>query len=300
MKEDETRRHRRGTILFSLGVLLLIAQSVVAQIDWQVINGRDIALESLSEGGYIINGVRVYVISRENTVDVYDPYNPSNCSDSSFSYAFDNSGIRLSTEVTSCEVKHCALKQGFAMQFYDPAWVSYTFQVQPSVTFSPGVPTCYPGTPNEGPPAGCSQVHAIEAVCGPFADGYLIRRGRYYVGSDVASCLLESGSPVITKSCQVEQWAIVSLLSELDTTTQGLNFESSVSFSTRLTILPTPPVGPEPPTASFTIEPPEPVAGETVTFTSTSTDSDGQIVKYEWDFGDGTSAEGGKVTFHRF
>lgn len=56
-------------------------------------------------------------------------------------------------------------------------------------------------------------------------------------------------------------------------------------------------VGPlnQPPTASFTYSPESPVVGEEITFdASSSTDPDGQIVSYEWDFGD--SATGSGVT----
>jgi PKD repeat protein len=41
-----------------------------------------------------------------------------------------------------------------------------------------------------------------------------------------------------------------------------------------------------PPTATFTINPQNPVVGETITFTSTGEDPDGEIVKWVWDFGD--------------
>jgi PKD repeat protein len=42
-----------------------------------------------------------------------------------------------------------------------------------------------------------------------------------------------------------------------------------------------------PPTATFTIDPKNPVVGETITFdASASVDTDGTIVKYVWDFGD--------------
>jgi len=46
----------------------------------------------------------------------------------------------------------------------------------------------------------------------------------------------------------------------------------------------------DPPVASFTFSPSEPVVAETVTFNaSASNDSDGTIVSYAWGFGDGTT-----------
>ncbi len=56
------------------------------------------------------------------------------------------------------------------------------------------------------------------------------------------------------------------------------------------------------PHADFTFSPGAPVTGQTVTFTSTSTDPDGTIVKSEWDFGSSpgfTDASGTSVT-HTF
>src|SRR5512145_2570506 len=47
----------------------------------------------------------------------------------------------------------------------------------------------------------------------------------------------------------------------------------------------------EGPTASFTVDPGSVLSGETVSFTSTSSD-DGTIVTQDWDFDDGTTTEG--------
>ena len=55
-----------------------------------------------------------------------------------------------------------------------------------------------------------------------------------------------------------------------------------------------------PPVASFTYSPLNPLVGVTVTFNATSSyDLDGTIVSYKWNFGDGTTANGKKVT-HKY
>ncbi len=52
-----------------------------------------------------------------------------------------------------------------------------------------------------------------------------------------------------------------------------------------------------PPTAVFTVEPPEVHAGEEVLFdAAASRAAQGEIVRYQWDFGDGHQAEGVRVT----
>jgi len=56
----------------------------------------------------------------------------------------------------------------------------------------------------------------------------------------------------------------------------------------------------EEPVADFTYSPLNPISGETVYFNaSASSDADGVIERYTWDFGDGTSS-GGKTTTHKF
>ena len=59
-------------------------------------------------------------------------------------------------------------------------------------------------------------------------------------------------------------------------------------------------VQPIKPRASFTYTPPTPVVNQTVTFdASSSTPNGGVIISYQWDFGDGTTAEGVIVT-HKY
>jgi PKD repeat protein len=73
------------------------------------------------------------------------------------------------------------------------------------------------------------------------------------------------------------------------TTANGISSDASV-------IDVSPGEGPE---CSFVFSPPDPEPGETVTFTSTSTNPDNPIADFFWDFGDGETAEGPIVT-HEF
>ena len=59
-------------------------------------------------------------------------------------------------------------------------------------------------------------------------------------------------------------------------------------------------VGNQPPVASFTYSPQYPNVNENITFNASSSyDPDGKIVKYKWDFGDGSKKEG-KVVTHTY
>ncbi|MCD6447608.1 MAG: PKD domain-containing protein, partial [Thermoplasmata archaeon] len=66
------------------------------------------------------------------------------------------------------------------------------------------------------------------------------------------------------------------------------NENTSSTYSFRVNI---------PPVANFTFEPSNPTTADTIYFNSTSTDSDGYIVNWIWDMGDGTILYGEKVTY---
>jgi len=57
----------------------------------------------------------------------------------------------------------------------------------------------------------------------------------------------------------------------------------------------------QPPTAAFTVTPPNPAVGAWVQFNGTaSSDPDGFITTYSWNYGDGTPPESGNVRFHQY
>jgi PKD repeat protein len=73
------------------------------------------------------------------------------------------------------------------------------------------------------------------------------------------------------------------------------------TLSSAVKISPTPLPPNRPPTAGFSFSPSAPVAGDTVSFTSTSSDSDGQIKRIDWDFnGDGFYDATGATATHAY
>ncbi|WP_144900800.1 PKD domain-containing protein [Halobellus captivus] len=75
---------------------------------------------------------------------------------------------------------------------------------------------------------------------------------------------------------------------------------SSTADSDSTTITVAEPVENEPPTASFTASPESPDVGESVSFdASGSSDADGSIASYQWDFGDGET-DSGASTAHAY
>ena len=79
------------------------------------------------------------------------------------------------------------------------------------------------------------------------------------------------------------------------TETRQVTVTAGLTSTVSVTLTPVP--SNNPPTADFNYSPTDPTVGETVSFdASPSSDSDGSITSYAWDFGDGGSASGQFVT----
>lgn len=106
-----------------------------------------------------------------------------------------------------------------------------------------------------------------------------------------AGTLSSNGTPLITN----DQGTVVDYLQTTTSATVTI-YAGSLSKSLEITV-PDEPEN-EPPVAEFNYSPSDPNSNETIYFNaSESTDPDGgEIVRYKWDFGDGSSASGQKVT----
>jgi PKD repeat protein len=121
--------------------------------------------------------------------------------------------------------------------------------------------------------------------------------GSYDPDGDIVSYLWNFGDGDITT---VTTPIITHVYAEVGTYTVTLtvtdNDNLTASASADVTVSPIPPT-PEPPVASFTYEPIDPLLNQNVTFdASASTPNGGSIVSYVWDFGDGTTDIGVTVT----
>jgi PKD repeat protein len=102
-----------------------------------------------------------------------------------------------------------------------------------------------------------------------------------------------------TTATTTHAYASASTFTATLTVTDG-NSVSSGPFQAQVTVTGAP--VDTPPTAAFAFSPPNPVAGQTVTFdASATTDQDGDpIAGYAWNFGDGTTASGGATITHTY
>jgi PKD repeat protein len=134
------------------------------------------------------------------------------------------------------------------------------------------------------------------AVGGVVADFGQVSAKNVVTGSDGRASLVYTAPNPPADS--VDQGTVIQILA----TPTGSNYANATSRAVSIRLVPPgvilPPNGT--PVPRFTITPSSPQAKSDVTFdASTSTDSDGQIVQYQWNFGDGTTGTGA-VTRHQF
>lgn len=141
------------------------------------------------------------------------------------------------------------------------------------------------GTPppdNRAPVAGFTQV-CTELSC-VFTDASTDPDGNTTITA--RSWSFGDGTPVSTEASPTHVYAVAGTFTVVLTVTDNGGLMNSLSRPVVVTVTPPPPPGNTAPTASFTSA----CTGNTCTFTSTSTDADGTIASYAWNFGETASA----------